>query len=73
MLNELNYCTDYGWIDCKEVAEFIKHHKLKWMHLIITCRNAAREVIEVADTVTEMKMIKHAFEKGVKSQQGIEF
>ena len=44
------------------------------MHLVLTGRNAADEVIEVADTVTEMRMIKHAFkEKGIKAQQGVEF
>jgi len=43
------------------------------MHLILTGRNAAQEVIAVADTVTEMTKIKHAFEKGIKAEQGIEF
>ena len=43
------------------------------MHLIITGRNASSEVIDVADTVSEMKMLKHAFEKNIKAQQGIEF
>ncbi len=43
------------------------------MHLVLTGRNAAAEVIEVADTVTEMRPIKHAFEQGLKAEQGIEF
>ena len=73
VLDELNYCSSYGWIDGKEIAGFIKHKKPKWMHLIITGRNASSEVIEVADTVTEMKMIKHAFDKNIQAQQGIEF
>lgn len=73
VLDELNYCTSYGWIDGKEVADFISTQKPKWMHLIITGRDAAKEVIDVADTVTEMKMIKHAFEGGLKAQQGVEF
>ncbi len=73
VLDELNYCSSYQWIEGREIADFIKNHKPNWMHLIITGRNAAPEVIEVADTVTEMKMIKHAFEQDIKAQQGIEF
>ena len=73
VLDELNYCTSYDWIDGQEIADFVKNQKPKWMHLIITGRNASAELIEVADTVTEMKMIKHAFENGIKAQQGVEF
>jgi cob(I)alamin adenosyltransferase len=73
ILDELNYCTSYEWIEAQEIADFIKNQKPKWMHLIITGRNASAEVIEIADTVTEMKMIKHAFEDGIKAQQGVEF
>jgi len=43
------------------------------MHLVFTGRNAAEEVIAYADTVTEMKPIKHAFDKGIKAAQGVEF
>lgn len=73
LLDEINYCCGYNWIDAKEVADFIKLSKPSWMHLILTGRNAAPELIAVADTVTEMKKIKHAFEQGVKAEQGIEF
>ncbi|MEE9345726.1 MAG: cob(I)yrinic acid a,c-diamide adenosyltransferase [Methylococcales bacterium] len=73
VLDELNYCSGYHWIEGQDIADFVKNQKPNWMHLIITGRNAATELIEVADTVTEMKMIKHAFENGIKAQQGIEF
>ncbi|MEE9425526.1 MAG: cob(I)yrinic acid a,c-diamide adenosyltransferase [Methylococcales bacterium] len=73
VLDELNYCTSYGWIEAQEITDFINDQKPKWMHLIITGRNASAEVIEVADTVTEMKMINHAFKKNIQAQQGIEF
>ncbi len=43
------------------------------MHLILTGRGAPKAVVEVADTVTEMRMIKHAFEAGISATQGIEF
>ncbi len=72
--DEINYCMGYGWISGEEVADFIRREKPSWMHLILTGRNAAPEVIEVADTVTEMRMLKHAYrDKSIKAQQGIEF
>jgi cob(I)alamin adenosyltransferase len=43
------------------------------MHLILTGRNAPEEIIAIADTVTEMRLIKHAFNAGIKAEQGIEF
>jgi cob(I)alamin adenosyltransferase len=73
VFDEINYCTGYGWISGEEIANFIRNEKPKWMHLILTGRNASPEVIEVADTVTEMKMIKHAFEDDIPATQGIEF
>ena len=73
MLDEINYCCNYGWLAGADIAEFIRTEKPKWLHLILTGRNAAAEVIEVADTVTEMKKIKHAFDGGINAVQGIEF
>jgi len=43
------------------------------MHLILTGREAAPELIAISDTVTEMHLIKHAFERGIKAEQGVEF
>jgi len=74
IFDEINYCTGYEWISGEEIAQFIREERPEWMHLILTGRNAAKEVIEVADTVTEMKKVKHAYsEKGIKAQQGVEF
>ena len=73
LFDEINYCTGYNWISGKEIAEFISNEKPKWMHMILTGRNAAPEVIEVADTVTEMKMVKHAYQSDIPATQGIEF
>ncbi len=73
VLDEINYCTGYGWISGEEIARFIREEKPAWLHLILTGRNAPPEVIEVADTVTEMRPIKHAFEAGIPAQQGVEF
>ena len=73
MLDEIKYCSGYGWISGAEIANFIANEKPKWLHLILTGRNAPKEVIEAADTVSEMTKIKHAFEKGIKAVQGVEF
>ncbi len=73
LLDEINYCCSYNWISGQEIADFIRDQKPAWMHLILTGRNAAPEVISCADTVTEMIQIKHAYEQGIKAEQGIEF
>ena len=73
LLDEINYCCGYGWIKGEEIASFLREEKPSWLHVIMTGRNAAEEVIEVANTVTEMKKIKHAYAEGIKAEQGIEF
>lgn len=73
LLDEINYCCSYGWILGQELADFITQEKPSWLHLILTGRNAAPEVIAVADTVTEMSKIKHVFDTGIKAEQGIDF
>jgi len=73
VFDEINYCSSYGWISGVEIAEFIREEKPKWMHMILTGRDAASEVIAIADTVTEMRMVKHAYESGIAATQGIEF
>ncbi|MBX2869368.1 MAG: cob(I)yrinic acid a,c-diamide adenosyltransferase [Acidiferrobacterales bacterium] len=73
MLDEINYCCGYGWFTGEEIATFVKEEKPKWMHLILTGRDAPQEVIDVADTVTEMRKVKHAFDSGVLAAQGVEF
>lgn len=73
VLDEINYCCGYGWISGAEIADFIRREKPPWMHLILTGREASPEVIEVADTVTEMRKLKHAFDADISAEQGIEF
>jgi cob(I)alamin adenosyltransferase len=73
ILDEINYCCGYGWISGHEIADFIQTKKPAWMHLVLTGRNAASEVIAAANTVTEMTRIKHAYETGIKAEQGVEF
>ncbi|MBF0281988.1 MAG: cob(I)yrinic acid a,c-diamide adenosyltransferase [Zetaproteobacteria bacterium] len=73
LLDEINYVTSYGWIEGEEVAKFIETHRPKWMHMVLTGRGASDAVVAIADTVTEMKMIKHAYENGIDATQGVEF
>jgi cob(I)alamin adenosyltransferase len=73
VLDELNYCCGYNWIGGQEVADFLVAQKPAWAHVIITGRNAPPELIAIADTVTEMTKVKHAFEQGILAEQGIEF
>ena len=73
VFDEINYCASYVWISGEEIATFIREEKPAWMHLILTGRDAPDKVMEVADTVTEMRMVKHAYEAGISATQGIEF
>jgi len=73
ILDEINYVLDYGFLDEKEVLETLKN-KPDSVHVICTGRNASKELIELADLVTEMKCLKHPFgEQGIPAQKGIEF
>ena len=73
LLDELNIVLRYDYLDVAEVIEFLKTKKPRDTHVIITGRNAKDELIEIADLVTEMTMVKHPFRDGVKAQAGIEF
>tara|TARA_B100000029_G_scaffold496062_1_gene561883 strand:+ start:1333 stop:1950 length:618 start_codon:yes stop_codon:yes gene_type:complete len=72
ILDELNIVLRYKNLPLKEILETIKD-KRTMLHVVITGRNAADELIEIADIVTEMTQIKHPFRDGVKAQKGIEF
>tara|TARA_Y100000588_G_scaffold385396_1_gene478677 strand:+ start:176 stop:811 length:636 start_codon:yes stop_codon:yes gene_type:complete len=72
LLDELNIVLRYDYVDLAEVVEFLSN-KPEDLHVIVTGRNAKPELIDAADLVTEMTMIKHPFRAGVKAQKGIEF
>lgn len=72
IFDEINYAIHLGLIDVKEVVDFLKN-KPEELHLILTGRNASKEIIKLADMVTEMKEIKHPFKKGIVAQKGIEY
>ena len=72
LCDELNIVLRYDYLPVEEVIQVLKA-KPQMKHVIITGRNAKDELIEAADLVTEMEMIKHPFRAGVKAQKGIEF
>jgi len=72
LLDELNIVLRYGYLPVEEVVEVLSN-KPADTHVIVTGRNAKDELIEIADLVTEMTMIKHPFRSGVKAQAGVEF
>ena len=72
LLDELNIVLRYDYLPLDEVIAVLKA-KPRDLHLVVTGRNAKPELIEIADLVTEMTMVKHPFRSGVKAQRGIEF
>jgi cob(I)alamin adenosyltransferase len=72
ILDEINYAISYRMLDPAKVVEALKQ-KPEQVHVILTGRNAHPTIVELADTVTEMKQVKHAYEKGVMAQRGIEY
>ncbi|WP_035829852.1 cob(I)yrinic acid a,c-diamide adenosyltransferase [Kaistia adipata] len=73
LLDELNIVLRYDYLPVDEVVQFLTTEKPADVHVVITGRNAPEALIEIADLVTEMELIKHPFRSGVKAQQGIEF
>ena len=72
ILDEINCVLDYNLLDLKEVLEELER-KPGGMHIVLTGRDAPPGLLEAPDLVTEMKEIKHPFQKGIKAQKGIEF
>lgn len=72
ILDEVNYAIHFGMIDVSHVLELIQTRPPR-LNMILTGRYARDELIEIADTVTEMTLCKHAFQKGIRARKGIEF
>ena len=73
LLDEINIAIRYDYVDVAEVVEFLVEEKPEMTHVVLTGRNAKDELIEVADLVTEMELVKHPFRSGVKAQIGVEY
>lgn len=72
VLDEINVAVEYGLIGLDETLDLLKA-KPRGMELVLTGRYAAKEIIELADLVTEMKEIKHHYQKGIQAREGIEY
>jgi cob(I)alamin adenosyltransferase len=72
ILDELNIALAYDFLPTDEIVAFLKN-KPEQLSIAVTGRDAKPELIEIADTVTEMRSIKHAFDAGIKARRGIEF
>ncbi|MBV8475001.1 MAG: cob(I)yrinic acid a,c-diamide adenosyltransferase [Hyphomicrobiales bacterium] len=72
VLDELNIALRYDYLPLAEVVEALRSRR-EGLHVVVTGRNAKPELIEAADLVTEMTVVKHHFDAGVRAQEGIEF
>jgi len=72
VLDEITYLCTWGWIDTAEVAAAIAGRPAT-VNIVITGRDAPQELIDVADTVTEMRKVKHAYDAGINAMRGIEY
>ena len=73
VLDEINIALRYDYLDIGEIVDFLKTSKPPMTHVVLTGRNAKDELIEIADLVTEMTLVKHPFRSGIKAQAGVEF
>ena len=73
LLDEINIALRYGYIPLDEVISFLQTQKPEMTHVVLTGRNAADDLIEIADLVTDMSLVKHPFRSGIKAQIGVEF
>ncbi len=72
ILDEVNYAIGFGLLETEWVVELLQR-KPERLNMVLTGRNARPELVEMADTVTEMNPIKHAYQKGIRARRGIEY
>lgn len=72
IFDEITYAVTYGWVPVGDVASAIRDRN-PTTNVVMTGRGAPEELIEVADTVTEMRSVKHAYDRGIKAKKGIEY
>ncbi|WP_027397761.1 cob(I)yrinic acid a,c-diamide adenosyltransferase [Anaerovibrio lipolyticus] len=72
ILDEINYAVKFELITVEDVKALLAKRPAE-LHVVLTGRDAKEEIIDMADLVTEMKLIKHPYQKGIKAQKGIEF
>ncbi len=72
ILDELNVVIKHGYLPLDEVLDELRR-KREMLHVVVTGRNAREELTDLADLVTEMKLVKHPYRSGIKAQKGVEF
>ncbi len=72
ILDELTYAVKYGWVPVDDVVAGVQGRAPK-TNVVVTGRDAPEELVQIADTVTEMRNVKHAFDRGIKAKKGIEY
>ena len=73
LLDEINIALRYDYLNLDAVLAFLRSEKPPLTHVVLTGRNAKDALIEAADLVTEMTLVKHPFRSGIKAQKGVEF
>lgn len=73
VLDEFTYALHYGWLDTQAVIDWLRANRPPELHVVITGRSAPQALIDYADLVTEMRVVKHPYDQGVTAQAGIEF
>jgi cob(I)alamin adenosyltransferase len=72
ILDELTYLCTWGWIDTADVVASLAGHPAG-VNVVVTGRDCPQEIIDIADTVTEMRKVKHAYDQGITAKKGIEY
>lgn len=72
ILDEITYLCTWGWIDTSDVAATVRQRPTD-VNVVVTGRDAPPELVDVADTVTEMRKVKHAYDSGIGAMRGIEY
>lgn len=72
VLDEVTYPINYGWIDVSEVVAVIRNRPAG-VNIVATGRDAPPELVDAADTVTEMVKVRHAYDRGIRARRGIDF
>jgi cob(I)alamin adenosyltransferase len=72
MLDEVTYPINWGWIDLDDVLATIRDRP-SHVNIVCTGRNAPDPLVEIADTVTEMGVVKHAYKQGIRAKKGIDY
>jgi cob(I)alamin adenosyltransferase len=72
VLDEITYPLNYGWLPIDDVLDAIRTRP-EHVNIVATGRNAPAALVELADTVTEMRKVKHAFDRGIRARRGLDF